>query len=366
MDVDHVDKKFNQTLGNPLAVQVLKHFIKSKDPDFIFVMEKKSFSIEMTKIAGTISYIIMCVRMAGGIHEVSNIVAPSDLAFQMDKPRIFLGDFNKIMFQHEKSGGLIKENVKLDAFRSSLSDCGMDDMEYNRAQRREKRRVYHFEMIWSPEESCRTMVEDSWKNLVLVDSLENSNLILATCGEALKEWKLVLNIGRVLDVVDLKVHDDMNANLKKQFSKEEINGTPGAFFAPSRGLHQGGPLSPYLFLFCAEAFASLIRKAESAWILHGVKVYRRAPSVSYLFFKDDYVIFAKANKDEIDVIKHLIQDYEVASGHMIGRSKKEIFRQIEGRVNKKLKVWKEKLLSNASKMIHIKLVSQAIPTYMMC
>ncbi|MCI70706.1 RNA-directed DNA polymerase (Reverse transcriptase), partial [Trifolium medium] len=38
-----------------------------------------------------------------------------------------------------------------------------------------------------------------------------------------------------------------------------------------RGLRQGDPLSPYLFLLCAKGMTTLIKHAEQNIMLHGVK-----------------------------------------------------------------------------------------------
>ena len=40
-----------------------------------------------------------------------------------------------------------------------------------------------------------------------------------------------------------------------------INGHPWGQIVPTRGLHQGNPLSLYLFLICAEGLSALLHKA---------------------------------------------------------------------------------------------------------
>lgn len=56
---------------------------------------------------------------------------------------------------------------------------------------------------------------------------------------------------------------------------------------PSRGLRQGDPVSPYLFLICAEGLSAIIRRREEEGSFHDCKIARSAPSVSHLFFADD-------------------------------------------------------------------------------
>jgi hypothetical protein len=41
-----------------------------------------------------------------------------------------------------------------------------------------------------------------------------------------------------------------------------VNSDKSDLFTPSRGLRQGPPLSPYLFLFCAEGLIGLLARAE--------------------------------------------------------------------------------------------------------
>jgi hypothetical protein len=63
-----------------------------------------------------------------------------------------------------------------------------------------------------------------------------------------------------------------------------FNNTKTKTFVPTRGLRQGDPLSPYLFLMVAEGLPCMIRKAGERGDLEGVKVCKQAPTISHLLF----------------------------------------------------------------------------------
>ena len=62
-----------------------------------------------------------------------------------------------------------------------------------------------------------------------------------------------------------------------------INGEPYGHIKSTRRMHQGDPLSPYLFLLCTEGFYGLLRKAEENGDIMGVSIYRSAPKLTHLF-----------------------------------------------------------------------------------
>lgn len=73
-----------------------------------------------------------------------------------------------------------------------------------------------------------------------------------------------------------------------------INGQPSSSFKPERGLRQGDPLSPYIFILCVDVLSGLLHKAASSKEIHGIKVARSAPQLSHLFFADDSLLFSRA------------------------------------------------------------------------
>jgi len=104
-----------------------------------------------------------------------------------------------------------------------------------------------------------------------------------------------------------------------------VNGTQVSPIIPGRGLRQGDPLSPYLFIICAEGLSSLIRDAEIRGVLTVTKVCRQAPSVSHLLFANDCFLFFIANEDQAHVMKNILSTYELASGQAIRLPKPEIY-----------------------------------------
>jgi reverse transcriptase-like protein len=103
-----------------------------------------------------------------------------------------------------------------------------------------------------------------------------------------------------------------------------VNGQPTNAILPQRGLRQGDPLSPYLFLLCTEGFGGLIKQALAKGELQGLAITRKSPMVSHLFFADDSLIFTRANSNMAASIKSIIQRYEHMSGQKINFDKSEI------------------------------------------
>lgn len=92
-----------------------------------------------------------------------------------------------------------------------------------------------------------------------------------------------------------------------------INGELAGPVIPTRGLRQGDPLSPYLFIMCAEGLSCLLSETERNGGMHGCRVARAAPPITHLFFTDDSLLFFKANKEEAEAVKECLRKYDRVS-----------------------------------------------------
>ena len=77
-----------------------------------------------------------------------------------------------------------------------------------------------------------------------------------------------------------------------------INGAPTGFIKPTRGIRQGDPLSPFLFLLCIEGLHGLLSQVASREDIHSFSLSRRSPSLTHLLFADDILLFCRSNVKE--------------------------------------------------------------------
>ncbi|KAK5835810.1 hypothetical protein PVK06_011519 [Gossypium arboreum] len=85
-------------------------------------------------------------------------------------------------------------------------------------------------------------------------------------------------------------------------------------FIPERGLHQGDPLSPYLFLFCMEAFSRMLIHAQENKILRGIRASRNGPRINHLLFADDTLLFVRNKKSDVESLVNMLNNFSNISG----------------------------------------------------
>ena len=188
------------------------------------------------------------------------------------------------------------------------------------------------------------------------------------------------------------------------------NGEKGEHFNPSRGLRQGDPLSPYLFVLIMEKFAHMIQTEvkEENWKPFRLKKKDTCLSQSHLFFTDDLFLFAEADMDQAAIVRACLDDFCAASGEKVNNLNSRVFLSknvnhtcvteisnfmgftpcadlgkylgvplhhqrvtrsthdyILGKMDKRLSAWKANALSSAARHTLVQSVLSAIPSYEM-
>ncbi|GKV16062.1 hypothetical protein SLEP1_g26767 [Rubroshorea leprosula] len=95
-----------------------------------------------------------------------------------------------------------------------------------------------------------------------------------------------------------------------------INGSPTKEFTVSKGIRQGDPLSPFLFLIVAKGLNGLVSAAVEKNLYKGVMVGKRDTTVTHLQFADDTIFFGEASDENIKVVKGIMRTFELASRNL--------------------------------------------------
>jgi hypothetical protein len=102
-----------------------------------------------------------------------------------------------------------------------------------------------------------------------------------------------------------------------------INGEPSSFFKSERGLRQGCPLSPYLFILIMEGLSLLLSKRFTDHHISGLKV-SNCLKIVHLMFVDDVLLLSNADQGEWLVLQETLQLFCLASGLSINFSKSTV------------------------------------------
>ena len=116
----------------------------------------------------------------------------------------------------------------------------------------------------------------------------------------------------------------INNLLSPSFFTILINGIPSPTFRPSRGIKQGDPLSPFLFVILAEGLGHSIKSTILSHKLRGLSIHQ-APAVSHQQFVDDNMLFSHPSVQEARTFKSILDSFTKASGALINNVKSQIF-----------------------------------------
>eukprot|EP00253_Pinus_taeda_P012272 PITA_12272 len=186
-----------------------------------------------------------------------------------------------------------------------------------------------------------------------------------------------------------------------------VNGAPSIPFTPSRGIRQGDPLSPFLFVIIMEGLSRTIAKKKAEGKIKGLQPIKSLPATTHQQFVDDTMLHGSPTVKEAVAYRDILDLFSQASGMEINFSKSTIFffnthpavqshlsqllgfrigslpsrylgapltlrpwqkghsEKILANMKKRCSHWTNRALNLAAKLILTKAVLQAIPQYLL-
>ncbi|GAU48536.1 hypothetical protein TSUD_282880 [Trifolium subterraneum] len=103
-----------------------------------------------------------------------------------------------------------------------------------------------------------------------------------------------------------------------------INGSPTEDFTVGKGLRQGDPLSPFLFLLAAEGLTGLVKQAVDTGKFVGFKV-NDSLRFQILQFADDTILLGDCSWDNVRTMKSILRGFELVSGLKVNFVKSKLY-----------------------------------------
>jgi hypothetical protein len=103
------------------------------------------------------------------------------------------------------------------------------------------------------------------------------------------------------------------------------NGEALDSFSPQRGIRQGDPISPYLFVLCIERLSHLINLAVEHELWDPIKLARDGLQLSHLVFADDLVLLGEASMKNVGIFNYILSNFCSSSGQKVSHEKSRIF-----------------------------------------
>lgn len=219
------------------------------------------------------------------------------------------------------------------------------------------------------------------------------------------EWRFLLRSMRAMGFSDL-VQDLVYRTICNIRYRVCINGFYSSEFRSSRGVRQGDPLSPLLFIMAQQILSYNLNKMMENGVIWPYRLGRHVTPISHLFYADDMLIFTNGRIRSLQRLRDLLKLYQEASGQEVnlqksafyaskkisrgrltkiqrisgcyakklpfkylgapiykGRCKCIFFEDIVGKIAKKLEGWKSRYLSFGGKITLIRSVLASLPIH---
>lgn len=104
-----------------------------------------------------------------------------------------------------------------------------------------------------------------------------------------------------------------------------VNGCLEGYFRSERGLRQGDPLSPYVFVMAIEVLSRMLNAAAAEGKLFKYHPRTQRVKLTHLCFADDLLIFGKGSVESVVGINCVLDKFYEFSGLKLNPAKSEVF-----------------------------------------
>ncbi|KAI3775666.1 hypothetical protein L1987_45415 [Smallanthus sonchifolius] len=217
-------------------------------------------------------------------------------------------------------------------------------------------------------------------------------------------WEFLISVMRQMKFLE-KWCMWIKGVLESARSSVLVNGSPTFEFGCGKGIRQGDPMSPFLFIIVMEALSCMLRRACDTGSFHGVCLPNGGLIVSHLLYADDAMVMGEWSQYNFKALKRILRIFHLCSGLRINLHKSSLFglgKNMEDVViqasdmgcrsgetpfkylgilvganmsrisswepvvevfKKRLSRWKANILSMGGRVILIKSVLESLPTY---
>ena len=113
----------------------------------------------------------------------------------------------------------------------------------------------------------------------------------------------------------------MNLIFSTGTSSVLLNGVLGKTLHCRRGVRQGDPLSPLLFVLAADTLQSLLNSAQRNGLMHLPLVLQHTDDFPVLQYADDTLIFMEGCHNQLAALKSLLHTFSTSTGLKVNYSK---------------------------------------------
>ncbi|XP_016675259.1 uncharacterized protein [Gossypium hirsutum] len=150
-------------------------------------------------------------------------------------------------------------------------------------------------------------------------------------------------------------------DLENAYGRVLWNGVPTTKFQPTRGVRQGCPLSPYLFILCKEWLSHSIQAAIGVGNRSPIRLVRNGPPLSHIFFADNLILFGHAEEHQevsnLGLYLGVPLFYERVTNYTL--------HFVVDKVRNKLSSWDARQLSLVGRVTLAQSILLSIPSYFM-